>query len=50
MNGRPVIVFPEFPDFSELEEEELQNVLSYLTSVPRLAALHTHTRTHASTA
>ncbi|CAN9498186.1 unnamed protein product [Ophioblennius macclurei] len=38
MNGSPVIVFPEFPAFSELEEEEVQNVLSYLTSVPSVAA------------
>uniref|UniRef100_A0A3B4GH35 MCF.2 cell line derived transforming sequence like n=1 Tax=Pundamilia nyererei TaxID=303518 RepID=A0A3B4GH35_9CICH len=38
MNGSPVIVFPEFPTFSELEEEELQNVLSYLTSVPSVEA------------
>ncbi|KAM6958535.1 guanine nucleotide exchange factor DBS isoform 1-T1 [Tautogolabrus adspersus] len=38
MNGSPVMVFPEFPAFSELEEEEMQNVLSYLTSVPSVAA------------
>uniref|UniRef100_A0A3Q3IYV1 Mcf.2 cell line derived transforming sequence-like a n=1 Tax=Monopterus albus TaxID=43700 RepID=A0A3Q3IYV1_MONAL len=38
MNGSPIIVFPEFPAFSELEEEELQNVLSYLTSIPSVAA------------
>ncbi|XP_025759185.1 guanine nucleotide exchange factor DBS isoform X2 [Oreochromis niloticus] len=38
MNGSPVIVFPEFPTFSELEEEELQNVLSYLTSIPSVEA------------
>ncbi|XP_008279258.1 guanine nucleotide exchange factor DBS isoform X3 [Stegastes partitus] len=38
MNGSPIIVFPEFPAFSELEEEEFQNVLSYLTSVPSVAA------------
>ncbi|KAG7234455.1 hypothetical protein INR49_004789 [Caranx melampygus] len=35
MDGNPIIIFPEFPAFSELEEEEVQNVLSYLTSVPR---------------
>lgn len=38
MNGNPVIVFPEFPDFSELEEDEIQNVLRYLSSIPRLAS------------
>ncbi|XP_030604764.1 guanine nucleotide exchange factor DBS isoform X1 [Archocentrus centrarchus] len=38
MNGSPVIVFPEFPAFSELEEEEIQNVLSYLTSIPSVEA------------
>lgn len=34
-NGSPIIIFPEYPDFSDVKEEELQNVLSYLTSVPR---------------
>ncbi|XP_029695945.1 guanine nucleotide exchange factor DBS-like isoform X2 [Takifugu rubripes] len=38
MNGNPVIIFPEFPAFGELEEDELQNVLGYLTSVPSIAA------------
>uniref|UniRef100_A0A672ZEU2 Mcf.2 cell line derived transforming sequence-like a n=1 Tax=Sphaeramia orbicularis TaxID=375764 RepID=A0A672ZEU2_9TELE len=38
MNGGPIIVFPEFPAFGELGEEELQNVLAYLTSVPSVAA------------
>uniref|UniRef100_A0A665U0P0 Guanine nucleotide exchange factor DBS-like n=2 Tax=Echeneis naucrates TaxID=173247 RepID=A0A665U0P0_ECHNA len=38
MNGNPIIIFPEFPSFSELDEEEVQNVLSYLTSVPSVAA------------
>uniref|UniRef100_A0A671VC19 MCF.2 cell line derived transforming sequence like n=1 Tax=Sparus aurata TaxID=8175 RepID=A0A671VC19_SPAAU len=38
MNGSPIIVFPEFPAFGELEEEEVQNVLSYLASVPSVAA------------
>ncbi|KAG7501981.1 guanine nucleotide exchange factor DBS-like isoform X1 [Solea senegalensis] len=38
LNGCPVIVFPEFPGFSELEEEELHNVLTYLTSIPSVAA------------
>ncbi|KAM6893817.1 guanine nucleotide exchange factor DBS isoform 1-T1 [Xenentodon cancila] len=38
MNGSPIIIFPEYPAFSELEEEDLQNVLSYLTSLPSAAA------------
>ncbi|XP_073351614.1 guanine nucleotide exchange factor DBS isoform X2 [Pagrus major] len=38
INGSPIIVFPEFPAFGELEEEEVQNVLSYLASVPSVAA------------
>ncbi|XP_033957164.1 guanine nucleotide exchange factor DBS isoform X2 [Pseudochaenichthys georgianus] len=37
-NGNPIIVLPEFPDFSELEEEEVKNVLGYLSSVPSVAA------------
>ncbi|KAM3584893.1 uncharacterized protein V6R79_001935 [Siganus canaliculatus] len=38
MNGSPVIVFPEFPAFGELEDEEVHNVLGYLTSVPSITA------------
>ncbi|XP_027147610.1 guanine nucleotide exchange factor DBS isoform X2 [Larimichthys crocea] len=38
MNGNPIIVLPEFPAFGELEDEEVQNVLGYLTSVPSIAA------------
>ncbi|XP_068165585.1 guanine nucleotide exchange factor DBS isoform X3 [Antennarius striatus] len=38
MNGSPVIIFPEFPAFSELEDEEVQSVLAYLTSIPSAAA------------
>ncbi|XP_054626261.1 guanine nucleotide exchange factor DBS isoform X3 [Dunckerocampus dactyliophorus] len=37
-DGSPVIIFPEFPSFSELEEDELQNVLGYLSGVPSVAA------------
>ncbi|XP_053471021.1 guanine nucleotide exchange factor DBS isoform X1 [Ictalurus furcatus] len=37
-NGSPIIIFPEFPTFAELQEEEFQNVLTYLTSVPSLSA------------
>ncbi|XP_067116369.1 guanine nucleotide exchange factor DBS isoform X1 [Osmerus mordax] len=37
-NGSPIIVFPEFPAFGELQEEEFHNVLRYLTSVPSVSA------------
>ncbi|KTG43713.1 hypothetical protein cypCar_00014052, partial [Cyprinus carpio] len=33
-NGSPIIIFPEYPAFGELEEQEFHNVLTYLTSVP----------------
>uniref|UniRef100_A0A8C2WF14 MCF.2 cell line derived transforming sequence like n=1 Tax=Cyclopterus lumpus TaxID=8103 RepID=A0A8C2WF14_CYCLU len=39
MDGNPIIVFPEFPDFNELEEDEVQHVLGYLSSIPRSASL-----------
>uniref|UniRef100_A0A1A7XAD7 MCF.2 cell line derived transforming sequence-like n=1 Tax=Iconisemion striatum TaxID=60296 RepID=A0A1A7XAD7_9TELE len=38
MNGSPIMVLPEFPAFGEVEEEEVQNVLRYLTSIPSAAA------------
>lgn len=38
MNGSPIIVFPEFPAFGELEDEEVHSVLGYLTSVPSVTA------------
>ncbi|KAA0721929.1 Guanine nucleotide exchange factor DBS [Triplophysa tibetana] len=37
-NGSPIITFPEYPAFSELEEEEFHNVLTYITSVPSLSS------------
>ncbi|TSK17918.1 Guanine nucleotide exchange factor DBS [Bagarius yarrelli] len=37
-NGSPIIVFPEYSTFTELQEEEFHNVLNYLTSVPSLSA------------
>ncbi|XP_049326130.1 guanine nucleotide exchange factor DBS isoform X2 [Astyanax mexicanus] len=37
-NGSPIVVFPEYPAFSELQEQEFHNVLTYLTSVPSLSA------------
>ncbi|XP_035249550.1 guanine nucleotide exchange factor DBS isoform X1 [Anguilla anguilla] len=36
-NGSPIIIFPEFPGFNELQEQEFHDVLTYLTSVPSLA-------------
>ncbi|KAM9344031.1 guanine nucleotide exchange factor DBS [Pholidichthys leucotaenia] len=37
-NGSPVIVFPEFPAFGEVTDQEFNNVLTYLTSVPSLSS------------
>ncbi|XP_066562290.1 guanine nucleotide exchange factor DBS isoform X3 [Amia ocellicauda] len=37
-NGSPIITFPEFPAFSEIQEREFHNVLTYLTSIPSLQA------------
>ncbi|XP_050966508.1 guanine nucleotide exchange factor DBS isoform X3 [Labeo rohita] len=37
-NGSPIIIFPEYPGFGELEEQEFHNVLTYLTSVPSLSS------------
>ncbi|XP_048834608.1 guanine nucleotide exchange factor DBS-like isoform X4 [Brienomyrus brachyistius] len=36
-NCSPVIVFPEFPAFDELQESEFHNVLTYLTSIPSIS-------------
>ncbi|XP_046693203.1 guanine nucleotide exchange factor DBS isoform X6 [Silurus meridionalis] len=37
-NDSPIIIFPEFPAFAELQEEEFHNVLTYLTSIPSLSS------------
>ncbi|TSM60528.1 Guanine nucleotide exchange factor DBS [Bagarius yarrelli] len=37
-DGSPIIIFPEFPAFSEISDQEFHNVLTYLTSVPSLNA------------
>lgn len=34
-DGCPVITFPEYSAFSEIPEKEFQNVLTYLTNIPR---------------
>uniref|UniRef100_A0A8C1Z7B4 Mcf.2 cell line derived transforming sequence-like a n=1 Tax=Cyprinus carpio TaxID=7962 RepID=A0A8C1Z7B4_CYPCA len=37
-NGSPIIIFPEYPAFGELEEQEFHNVLTYLTSIPSVCS------------
>ncbi|XP_030668331.1 guanine nucleotide exchange factor DBS [Nomascus leucogenys] len=34
-DGSPVITFPDYPAFSEIPDKEFQNVMTYLTSIPR---------------
>ncbi|MCJ8732249.1 hypothetical protein PDJAM_G00209090 [Pangasius djambal] len=36
-DGSPIIIFPEFPSFGEISDQEFHNVLTYLTSVPSLS-------------
>ncbi|TRY92651.1 hypothetical protein DNTS_007701 [Danionella cerebrum] len=36
--GSPIIIFPEYPAFGELEEQEFHNVLTYLTSIPSVSS------------
>ncbi|XP_059408685.1 guanine nucleotide exchange factor DBS-like isoform X5 [Carassius carassius] len=38
LSGSPIIIFPEYPTFGELEEQEFLNVLTYLTSVPSVSS------------
>ncbi|CAM4603156.1 unnamed protein product [Leuciscus chuanchicus] len=37
-DGSPIIIFPEYPSFSEIGDQEFRNVLTYLTSIPSLSA------------
>ncbi|MBN3315146.1 MCF2L factor, partial [Atractosteus spatula] len=37
-NNSPIITFPEYPTFNEIQEKEFHNVLTYLTSIPSLQA------------
>lgn len=37
-DGSPIIIFPEFPSFCEIVDQEFCNVLTYLTSIPSLSA------------
>lgn len=34
-DGSPVITFPDYPAFSDVPDKEFQNVMTYLTSIPR---------------
>lgn len=49
INGNPVIIFPEFPAFGELQDDEIKNVLDYLTSVPRYLHLSIKKQTNTKT-
>lgn len=37
-DGSPVITFPDYPAFSDVPDKEFQNVMTYLTSIPRCVA------------
>ncbi|XP_072542686.1 guanine nucleotide exchange factor DBS isoform X2 [Salminus brasiliensis] len=37
-DGSPIIIFPDFPSFGEIGDQDFHNVLTYLTSVPSLSA------------
>ncbi|XP_043105676.1 guanine nucleotide exchange factor DBS isoform X2 [Puntigrus tetrazona] len=37
-DGSPIIIFPEFPSFCEIGDQDFRNVLTYLTSIPSLSA------------
>ncbi|KAK2495669.1 hypothetical protein MC885_014262 [Smutsia gigantea] len=34
-DGSPVITFPDYPAFSDVADKDFQNVMAYLTSIPR---------------
>ncbi|XP_027943136.1 guanine nucleotide exchange factor DBS isoform X2 [Eumetopias jubatus] len=34
-DGSPVITFPDYPAFGDVPDKEFQNVMTYLTSIPR---------------
>lgn len=38
-DGSPVITFPDYPAFSDLPDKDFQNVMTYLTSIPRCVSL-----------
>ncbi|XP_069831214.1 probable guanine nucleotide exchange factor MCF2L2 isoform X6 [Dendropsophus ebraccatus] len=37
-DGAPIISFPEYPNFSEIPDDDFLNVVTYLTSIPSLEA------------
>uniref|UniRef100_A0A452R2R5 MCF.2 cell line derived transforming sequence like n=1 Tax=Ursus americanus TaxID=9643 RepID=A0A452R2R5_URSAM len=38
-DGSPVITFPDYPAFGDVPDKEFQNVMTYLTSIPRCVSL-----------
>ena len=34
-DGSPVITFPDYPAFGDVPDKDFQNVMTYLTSIPR---------------
>ncbi|KAF4008291.1 hypothetical protein G4228_019993 [Cervus hanglu yarkandensis] len=36
-DGSPVITFPDYPAFGDVPDQDFQNVMTYLTSIPRCA-------------
>ena len=44
-DGSPVITFPDYPAFGDVPDQDFQNVMTYLTSIPRcVRALIPHSR------
>lgn len=37
-DGAPIITFPEYPNFTEIPDDDFVNVITYLTSIPSLEA------------
>ncbi|XP_075058300.1 putative guanine nucleotide exchange factor MCF2L2 isoform X2 [Mixophyes fleayi] len=37
-DGAPIITFPEYPNFTEIPDDDFLNVVTYLTSIPSLEA------------
>ncbi|XP_018422634.1 PREDICTED: probable guanine nucleotide exchange factor MCF2L2 [Nanorana parkeri] len=37
-DGAPIITFPEYPNFTEIPDDDFLNVITYLTSIPSLEA------------
>lgn len=45
-DGSPVITFPDYPAFSDVPDKEFQNVMTYLTSIPRYVSASLERFTH----